>query len=209
MSVFRNILDSLGSKPWEHAGETEGLHGEVIQNHPSKRIALRVFLAVVSSMFLLFFVAYIERMEVADWRPVALPSVLWANTIVLVLGSFAFHYARTAAGAENRKGVKNGLILAGVLTVGFLLGQYIAWQQLEAAGYFMRSNPASAFFYVLTGLHGLHVIGGLVVWALATIKLMGGEPVGKIRLSVQLCSTYWHYLLIVWLVMYFILLSTS
>jgi len=203
-----SFLSGITAKSWEHAGETEGLHGEVVRNHPSKRIALRVFLAVVSSMFILFFVAYVERMELADWRPVALPSALWLNTVLLILGSFAFHFARNAAGAENRRGVKNGLLLAGVLTLGFLVGQYVAWQQLEAEGYFMRSNPASAFFYLLTGLHGLHVIGGLVVWGRATFRIFAGEPVGKVRLSVQLCSTYWHYLLLVWLIMYYILLST-
>ncbi len=204
-----NIFNKITEKPWEHPGETDGAHGHTVTETPAKRVALYVFLAVVTSMFGLFFVAYSERMELPDWRPMQLPATLWLNTLWLLLGSFAFHYARNAANADNRNGVKNGLIAAGLLTLGFLAGQYFAWQQLEAAGYFMASNPANAFFYLLTGLHALHVLGGLWVWGRATARIWGGEPVAKVRLSVQLCSTYWHYLLLVWLVMFFILLSNG
>jgi cytochrome c oxidase subunit 3 len=203
-----NFFRKVTAKPWEHAGETDGLHGEVILHNPSKRVALRMFLAVISSMFFLFMVAYRMRMHLGDWQSVPLPDLLWINTLLLLLGSVVLHYARIAANNDNRQAVKNGLLFSGLLTMGFLAGQVMAWNQMEASGYFMRGNPAAAFFYLLTGVHALHVAGGLWVWARATFKVWRGESVASVRLSVQLCSTYWHYLLLIWLIMFYLLMKT-
>ncbi len=101
-----------------------------------------------------------------------------------------------------------GLIAGGVFTISFLAGQLWAWQQLNASGYFLTANPANAFFYLLTALHGLHLLGGLLVWGRATGKVLRGAGVGDVRLSVELCTVYWHYLLLVWLVLFALLLST-
>ena len=76
------------------------------------------------------------------------------------------------------------------------------------SGYFVAANPANAFFYLLTALHGLHLLGGLWVWGRTTIKVLRGVEVGKVRLSVELCTVYWHYLLLVWLVLFAVLLHT-
>jgi cytochrome c oxidase subunit 3 len=98
--------------------------------------------------------------------------------------------------------------------LAFLTGQFWVCQELNAAGFFAASNPANAFFYLLTGLHGLHLAGGLFVWAKTTTKVWTGfgadnvVEVGKVRLSVELCTVYWHYLLLVWLVLLGLLLST-
>jgi cytochrome c oxidase subunit 3 len=72
----------------------------------------------------------------------------------------------------------------------------------------MASSPADAFFYLITGLHGLHVLGGLWVWARTTAKVWRGTEIEKVRLSVELCTVYWHFLLIVWVVLFGLLLST-
>jgi cytochrome c oxidase subunit 3 len=105
-------------------------------------------------------------------------------------------------------GVRNGLIAGGLFSFSFLAGQLWAWQQLNAAGYFLAANPANAFFYLLTALHGLHLLGGLWVWGKTTAKLRPGVEVGAVRLSVELCAVYWHYLLLVWLVLFALLLDT-
>ena len=101
-----------------------------------------------------------------------------------------------------------GLIAAGVFTLSFLAGQLWVWQQLSSSGNFVAANPANAFFYLLTALHGLHLLGGLWVWAKTTAKVARGVEVGAVRLSVELCTVYWHYLLLVWLVLFALLLST-
>jgi cytochrome c oxidase subunit 3 len=88
------------------------------------------------------------------------------------------------------------------------LGQLVAWQQLNATGYFMAGNPANSFFYLLTALHGLHLLGGMWVWGRTTMRLFAGADARSVRLSVELCAVYWHYLLFVWVGLFALLLST-
>jgi cytochrome c oxidase subunit 3 len=98
-----------------------------------------------------------------------------------------------------------GLTAGGLFTLTFLVGQLFAWQQLNAAGYFLATNPANAFFYLFTGLHGLHLLGGIVALALTVDKVWRGFEVNQVRLSVQLCAVYWHFLLALWLVLFTLL----
>ena len=102
--------------------------------------------------------------------------------------------------------LKPGMLLTGLLTTGFLVGQVIAWQQLNASGQFITSNPSNAFFFMMTGLHGLHILGGMYVWGRATLRLYNGDD--DVTQSIELCTIYWHFLLLVWLVMFGLLLST-
>ena len=147
-------------------------------------------------------------MDFPDWRPLDDPQILWFNTVLLILGSIALQRARSAAKKDDIKGVRNGLLAAGLFTMGFLAGQFFAWQELLASGFYATVNPAYAFFYLFTALHGAHLAGGLWVWARTTRKVWQGTEVEKVRMSVRLCSLYWHYLLLVWLIMFSLLLST-
>ncbi|MFX5494500.1 cytochrome c oxidase subunit 3, partial [Acinetobacter baumannii] len=78
-------------------------------------------------------------------------------------------------------------------------GQLLAWRQLSAAGYWLAANPANTFFYLLTALHGLHVAGGLAALGRVTVRAWRGSDAGRLALSVELCATYWHFLLVIWL----------
>ncbi|MBL4867503.1 MAG: cytochrome c oxidase subunit 3, partial [Pseudomonadales bacterium] len=91
---------------------------------------------------------------------------------------------------------------------GFVTGQAVAWQQLVDQGYYLASNPANSFFYLITGLHALHVVGGLFVWAKVMFKVARGVELEDIRTSVKLCAIYWHFLLLLWVVLFYSLLST-
>lgn len=200
----------LTARPWEReqrlADNQYGAGGLTVA---PARVGLWVFLAVVTSFFGLFVSAYWTRMMLADWRPLHEPGLLWINTLMLVLGSFAFQWTSGAAGRGDAQRVKVGLIVAGVFTFAFLAGQLTVWRQLNASGQFLSSSAASAFFYVLTGLHGLHVLGGLSVWGRTTaVMWRGGSELGQVRLSVELCAMYWHFLLLVWLVLFGLLLAT-
>ena len=90
----------------------------------------------------------------------------------------------------------------------FLGGQLWVWQQLVNLGYYVSGNPANSFFYLLTGLHGLHLLGGLVAWCRTTIKAWRGVPAQQFSSSVDLCAMYWHYLLGLWLVLMGLLTSS-
>ena len=199
---------SINVSPWiaQHPIETTQSDGSL--SLPAVKVGLGVFLAVATSLFALFISAYLMRKTGPDWTALAVPKVLWLNTGMLILGSVAMQWTRGSAQRGQTDDVKTGLMAAGVFSFAFLVGQLFAWQQLDAAGYFLAGNPANAFFYLLTALHGVHLLGGLWVWGKTTAKMARGVKVGAIRLSVELCTVYWHYLLLVWLVLFALLLST-
>jgi cytochrome c oxidase subunit 3 len=200
----------LTAKPWEREqrGADDQHDGATLAVVPP-RVGLWVLLGVITSFFGLFMSAYSMRMMLSDWRPLAEPGVLWGNTLILILASLAFQWTRWAAERGDPATVKTGLLAAGFSTCAFIVGQLLAWRQLDASGQFMSGNAANAFFYLLTGLHGLHLLGGLMVWAKTTVRMwLGNSELGEIRLSVQLCTVYWHYLLLVWLVLFGLLLTT-
>jgi cytochrome c oxidase subunit 3 len=198
---------SVNVQPWVAQGSTRDVHESVLAR-PAAKTALWVFLAVVTSLFALFISAYAMRMHLGDWNAVPEPRLLWWNTGVLVVTSAAMQWTVLGARRGDADAVRNGLLAGGALTFVFLAGQLVVWQQLSETDYFKAANPASAFFYLLTALHALHVVGGLVAWARTTAKARRGIDVARLRLSVELCAIYWHFLLIVWLVLFALLLST-
>jgi cytochrome c oxidase subunit III len=199
---------SINVTPWVEQPLIESASSEASLSLPAVKVGLGVFLAVATSLFALFISAYLMRKTGADWTTLAAPKVLWLNTGMLILGSVAMQWTRGAAQRGETDHVKAGLMAAGVFSFSFLAGQLLAWRQLNAAGYFLTSNPANAFFYLLTALHAVHLLGGLWVWGKTTAKMARGAKVGAIRLSVELCTVYWHYLLLVWLALFALLLST-
>ncbi len=201
------LRQTLNTQPWVAAAADDAVSGASLDAN-SKTIALSTFLAVATSVFALFISAYMLRMQQPDWRPVAEPGLLWTNTGLLVLASIAYHLTRNAAVKGLTARLKPGLAISGLLTFMFLVGQLIVWRQLNAGGYYLSSNPANAFFYLLTAVHGLHMLGGMWVWARSTIKVWTGAEADSVRLSIELCTVYWHFLLLVWIVLFGMLLST-
>lgn len=202
------LRQTLNTQPWNANDPLENQPGRGVINTDPAKIGLLSFIAVVTSLFALFLSAYLMRMKLGDWRPVHEPNLLWLNTAVLVLASAAFQLTRGATKRGQPLTVKIGLIVGGVCTILFLLGQLVAWQQLNASGFFMTGNPANSFFYLLTALHGLHLLGGMWVWGRTTLRMLTGADAESVRLSVELCTVYWHYLLLVWIGLFALLLST-
>ena len=177
-------------------------------NAHSKLIGLLTLLAVVTSFFALIVSAYTLRMDLGDWIPLTEPGILWMNTGVLVVASLVFQWTRNAAVRNDESKLLPGMIVTGLLTSVFVIGQFVAWEQLNASGQYVSSNPANAFFFFLTGAHAVHILGGMYVWTRATVRLMSGKDTESVRRSIELCALYWHFLLIVWLVLFGLLLST-
>jgi cytochrome c oxidase subunit III len=202
------VRPTLNVKPWVEQRPVKAVDGDGALRLPTIKVGLGVFLTVATSLFALLISAYHMRMMAADWTTLPLPRVLWLNTAVLILAGVAMQWTRSAAQWGQIDNVRIGLITAGVFTFSFLAGQLWAWQQLNASGYFVTNDPATAFFYLLTALHGLHLLGGMWVWGRTTAKVLRGVEVAKVRLSVELCTVYWHYLLLVWLVLFAVLLHT-
>ena len=208
--IWALLVRRLTAKEWETQSPASAIETADAPRFASARIGLWTFLAVVTSLFGLFISAYFMRMEHAhgDWSPLRLPQIVWLNTALLVLASVAMQLARGAVKRGLRTRAGAALITGGLLTVAFLVGQLLAGYQLRASGYFVAGNIAVAFFYLLTAVHGLHLLGGLYVWARTTARFSNHDiEIIDLRLSVELCSVYWHYLLGVWLVLFALLLS--
>jgi len=203
-----SLIRTLATKPWmEKTVEDIPAWGRLPL--PTARVGLGVFLAVVTVLFSLLVSAYFVRMAFDDWRPLPEPPLLWLNTLVLVLSSMALQWSWVSARRGQLGAVRAGFLVGGLCAVAFLGGQFVAWRQLDALGYFVATNPANTFFYLMTALHGLHLLGGLVAWSRAAGRLWYGSGGAKVRLSIELCTIYWHFLLLVWLALFGLLLADN
>jgi cytochrome c oxidase subunit 3 len=211
--VWIVLVTKLRVKPWER--QALAAAGGGFDGIQPKRIGLWIFLAVITSLFGLFLSAYYMRMGShaghggGDWTAISDPTILWVNTGLLIVSSVAMQSARAAVIRGQMEQTRWSLFGAGLLTGAFLIGQFFAWRQLRFSGSFTPANPAVAFFYVLTAVHGLHLLGGLFVWGRTLARSLQKDVEAiDLRLSVELTSVYWHYLLLVWLGLFAVLLST-
>lgn len=204
MSVVKHVTN----KPWERKGIIGPLRPVGAFSVPAEKVALAFFLMVVAVIFSLFTVSYFIRMELPDWTPMAEPAQLWFNTGLLVVSSVLFQWSRNMLQRGETNNLKAGLLGGGIFALAFIGAQLMVWSNLQAQGVTVTSNPADSFFYLLTGLHGVHMLGGLWVWSKSSIKLLSGAEAGEIKLSVELCTVYWHALLLVWLVLFGIMANT-
>ena len=203
-----SMLQQLMVKPWTaNQGTVDDLYAGGASSRLAKKLALRVFLTVVAVLFTLLVTAYGGRMVYEDWRPAPQVNLLWANTAVLILSSVALQWAQVSVRRGQLDAMRVGLLAGGAFTVVFLFGQILAWRQLAMMVQFDVTNPAIAFFYLITGFHGLHLLGGLVAWSRTVAKVWGQFDVAKVTRSVELCAIYWHFLLLVWLVLFGLLFT--
>lgn len=211
--LLRNADDADPGGSWSR--DPGGIQAEGADRGQIARVGLRLFLVVVSSLFFLFLFAFIARSQMVDWLPLTDPLAplanlwqLWLNSAFLVFSCIALQWSRMAARQARLDATVIGFALGGVFAIAFLVGQLWVWQQFVAWGYFVASNPANSFFYLLTGLHGLHLLGGLIAWSIIVAKFLRRVPLPQLSLSVELCTIYWHYLLGLWFVLFALLAST-
>ena len=172
----------------------------------SAQLGMWIFLATVTMLFAAFTSAYLVRSAGSDWLAIPMPVILWVNTAVLAWSSISLEVSRSAVKSGSLRAARNWFLVTTGLGLVFLGGQLGAWQDLMAQGYYVPTNPHSSFFYILTGLHGLHLISGVVLLLYVSGRLWRpAEPAGGRDLT-GLCATYWHFLGLLWIFI-FILLS--
>lgn len=163
-------------------------------------------LAAVVMLFAAFTSAFVVRKGMSfDWRPTALPSILWLNTAVLLASSFTIERARREWNSSL-----SWLSATTALGLVFLAGQLVAWRELKAAGVYMASNPSSSFFYLLTGAHGLHLLGGVlallgVSWKAWRAQMRQSEWLNR-RAAVESTAIYWHFMDGLWVYVFVLLM---
>jgi cytochrome c oxidase subunit III len=167
-------------------------------------LGLWLFLGTVSMLFIGFTSAFVVRRASADWVPVHAPAILWLNTGVLLLSSGALENARRALRARRHASLSAWITLTGGLGLLFVVGQLGAWTTLAAQGLYLSSNPWNSFFYLLTGVHVVHVAAALLWYTAVFVRIQRRryEP-GRDALS--LFATFWHFLAGVWVYLLFVL----
>lgn len=198
----------LMARPWLEEGPVRFPETDA-PTVPAAKIGLGIFMAVAGILFALSISAYSMRMQgAADWRSLPKPGILWFNTALIAAGSVALQWAKISADRGWLGDVRTGIIFAAAASLAFLAGQVVAWFQLKNAGYVLSTNPANAFFFLITAMHGLHLLGGLVALSRTAGKVWHDADAERMRLSVGLCAAYWHFLLLVWIALFALLLVT-
>lgn len=162
-----------------------------------------LLLAAVGMLFLGFTSSYLSRQAGADWASIPMPRILWVTTTLLAVSSGLLEWGRRATGHGRRKLLAPAISGAAWLGVLFLLGQLAAWRELVRAGLFLASNPHASFFYVLTLVHGLHVLVGLVWLFLAAARTKAGRP--QAAQTVRSGAIYWHFVGVLWIYLWILL----
>jgi cytochrome c oxidase subunit III len=181
---------------------------------------LMFFVAIISAFFARQASGHWDARNdwVSDWRPLIIPSILWLNTAVLVLSSLTVEIARRrlfhepdvieewlGLGRPAAKRAMPWMIASIVLGSAFLAGQIVAWKQLAAEGAYFTSNPASHFFYLITGAHALHLAVGLIMLIAATIGLRTIQRL-PVRQTLADCTAwYWHAMGVLWIFLFILL----
>ncbi len=153
---------------------------------------------------------FVRQGSAADWTHIALPPILYANTLALLLSSATLQMARRAVAAVpsvEPRAVRMGLRwLMGTLALGFVFvaGQYEAWRQLAAQGLYLATNPNSSFYYVLTAMHGLHVLAGIAALLFVMSRLAAARAAFR-KSTFEAAATYWHFMGVLWLYLLLVL----
>ncbi len=163
-----------------------------------------IALAGILMFFMAFVSAYIVRKDMPNsaWIPLQIPRILWLNTLVLIASSFTLARAHNRFTANDEDGFRHWWATTTFLGILFVAGQIIAWRQLAAQGIFLASNPSSSFFYVFTGAHGLHLLGGIL--ALLYVQFRATRKVSR-GTAISIVSMYWHFMDGLWVFLFLLL----
>jgi len=171
------------------------------QSPSSRRYATAIILGILS--IVMFFMAMASafiflRATSSRWVPLHLPSIIWFNTIILLLSSGAMELARRRLALADIRQFRRLWSVATALGILFLLGQLAAWRQFVLAGFYVATNQASSFFYVFTGLHGLHLLGGICALLYVSFRKFENAKVSR-SVAAEVASHYWHFMDGLWL----------
>ena len=188
------------------------------------RLGMIVCVSAVLMIFVSYSSAYIVRQGlptldasgeklIHDWLPIQLPNFLLVNTLVLLLSTLTMELARRQAIREvalaaadpvhpPTRGQTNEIPWLGmtaVLGLGFLAGQWLVWRELAARGFFLDTSPSSSFFYLLTGTHGVHLLGGIIALLTASaFTLFFRQSAASRGVMVDVIAWYWHFMTLLW-----------
>lgn len=191
-----------GDIPPAGANGGGGDDGKKRPNRPISPARYYTGIAIGIVSVLMFFMAlasaFLVRKGGPDWIPVHIPWLLWVNTTVLLASSGTLELARTRLSRSDVAGFKRFWLITTVLGIVFLIGQVVAWRVLVQQGIYLASNPASSFFYIFTGAHGVHLLGGVAALIYVTRRNYDSAKITR-SVAAEVTSYYWHFMDALWL----------
>lgn len=179
---------------------------------PAKSRLLTGFLLLVVAMtFGGLMAAYIvlATNRALEWQPFELPIQVWISTVLIIVSSITYHFAKTKLDHGERSLAKMWFMITTVLGAAFISSQILSWLELTKRGFYMQGNPYAGFFYILTAVHAVHVLGGIV--ALGSVLLRVWHPIRneeailKRNSITQVVGWYWHFMGGIWIVLFLLL----
>lgn len=173
--------------------------------HP-KKFAMWIFVASVGMLFASLTSAYIVRQAEGNWLFFNLPNLLYWTSGVIIVSSVTMQMAYYAAKKDMLERLKSLVVVTMILGVLFLVGQVFAWRELVAQSVYFVGNPSGSFLYVLTGLHGLHIVSAIIYLILVLVAAYRFKIHSRSLAMIEMCTTYWHFLGGLWLYLFIFLL---
>ncbi|WP_255397224.1 cytochrome c oxidase subunit 3 [Reichenbachiella sp. 5M10] len=177
---------------------------EGFRMHP-KKFALWLFIVSVVMMFAALTSAYVVKQSSGVWSDFELPFMFDVTTGIVIGSSVFMHLAFLAGKKDEIKKMRLFLMLTVVTGIAFLIGQLVAWQELVDEGVFFVGNPAGSFVYVLSGVHGFHLVTGVIFLIVVAVAAYKYRVHSKSMVQLEMCTTYWHFLGGLWLYLYLFL----
>ena len=220
MAIFTPTIPQETQSAGSNGGQEIALHSFEARLRRA-RLGLFVGVTGIGMIFISFTSAYVVRQGlptldprtgtlVHDWLSVPLPGLLFINTLVLLLSSISMELARRHAAWEaavERNAVNTGiktndriswLAVTVVLGLAFLSGQWAAWRELAARGFYVATSPSSSFVYLLTGVHGVHLLGGVVALLVAGTAALLRRSAESRAVWLDVTGWYWHFMAVLW-----------
>jgi cytochrome c oxidase subunit III len=175
-----------------------------------KKFALWLFMVSVIMIFGALTSAYIVRQAEGNWLDFEMPTMFWITSAMILASSVTMHWAYLSVKRNNQEMAKVAMAVTVILGGGFLVGQWLGWNELVANGIYLvgreSSGVSGSFMYVISGLHGVHVISGVIFLMLVFVNVFRLKIHSKNLSQIEMCTTYWHFLDGLWLYLFVFLL---
>ncbi len=185
----------------QESGQTRAINPKVF--------TMWLFIVSIIMLFAAFTSAYLVRRAEGNWTEFELPNLFWISTLVLILSSASMHFAYLAAKKDQFMVLKTSISITFVLGLLFLILQFYAWGQLVERNVYFVGNPSGSFVYVFTGLHGIHLVSGLIVLLFALVAAFRLKINANALTQINICSIYWHFLDALWVYLFLFLVFNN
>jgi len=214
----RKVADSNGGGP-RNFDPDRGGGGDGDEGNPDPHyvpgaglLAMRFVLVSVTMLFITIGAAYYARSRSpVHWQHIRVPQLLWLSTALILASGWTLETARSVLNGRNRRRFGYWVAITVGIGLGFVASQLAALKELAAQGLYLRHNPHSSLFYVLTLAHGVHLLGGMAalcyLLARASRTLSAARPrLQSLQSRTSVTALYWHFLTVLWLALFLLLL---